>query len=198
MRAQRAHDPSTEIHVAECRLPRRRPAFRTLLAAALIATAHLIGVWGHPTSARADEVLGTFSDWTAHTYEQDGATMCSIYSKPVKDEGDYSRRGDIWGFVIHRPADDRIGEVSFAMGYPTRQGSAVTVEIGGQRFQLFTEGEGAFARPEDDPKLVRAMRAGLQMVVRGTSSRGTATKDTYSLRGFTNAHNAINRACGIN
>lgn len=154
--------------------------------------------WGGPSAARADEVLGTFRDWTAHTYEQDGAKMCSIYSKPVKDEGDYSRRGDIWGFVIHRPADDRIGEVSFAMGYPTKQGSPVSVEIGGQRFQLFTEGEGAFARPEDDPKLVRAMRAGLEMVVRGTSSRGTATKDTYSLRGFTNAHDAINRACGVN
>ncbi|MEQ8604882.1 MAG: invasion associated locus B family protein [Marivibrio sp.] len=165
------------------------------IAAAALAAAALSGA-GAP--AAADEVLGQFQDWTAHTYTQDGAKMCSMYSKPKRDEGDYTRRGDIWGFVIHRPADDRIGEVSFAMGYPTKQGAPVEVEIGSQTFQLFTDGEGAFARPEDDPQLVRAMRAGLEMVVRGVSARGTRTKDTYSLRGFTNANNAINRACGVN
>jgi invasion protein IalB len=172
------------------------PCKAAITALGLIAC--MIGVGLHATpAAAADKVLGQHQDWTAHTYEQDGATMCSMYSRPVKDEGDYTRRGDIWAFVIHRPADDRIGEVSFAMGYPIKKGSNVTVQIGNQRFQLFTDGEGAFARPDDDPKLVRAMRAGLDMVVRGTSTRGTVTKDTYSLKGFTNANSAINRACNV-
>ena len=174
------------------------PGRRTvLIAAAAALTAAFLAVGSRAPAAAADEVLGRFQDWTAHTYTQDGAKMCSMYSKPTKDEGDYTRRGDIWGFVIHRPTDDRIGEVSFAMGYPIKEGAPVEVEIGGQTFQLFTDGEGAFARPEDDPKLVRAMRAGLEMTVRGISSRGTRTKDTYSLRGFTNANDAINRACGV-
>ncbi|MCR9219206.1 MAG: invasion associated locus B family protein [Alphaproteobacteria bacterium] len=167
-------------------------------AALLAAAAAAVFMHGLSGAAAADEVLGQFRDWTAHTYMQDGAKMCSMYSRPLKDEGNYTRRGDIWGFVIHRPADNRIGEVSFAMGYPIKPDSPVIVEIGNQRFELFTDGEGAFARPEDDPKLVRAMRAGLEMVVRGVSTRGTATKDTYSLRGFTNASNAINRACDVN
>ena len=34
------------------------------------------------------------------------------------------------------------------------------------------------------------------MVVRGVSSRGTQTTDTYSLSGFTAAYRAINTACG--
>ena len=33
------------------------------------------------------------------------------------------------------------------------------------------------------------------MVVKGTSSRGTVTTDTYSLRGFTAAYDAISGAC---
>jgi hypothetical protein len=33
--------------------------------------------------------------------------------------------------------------------------------------------------------------------VRGTSTRGTKTTDTYSLSGFGAAVNAINTACGI-
>jgi len=39
------------------------------------------------------------------------------------------------------------------------------------------------------------MRAGLTMVVKGTSSRGTLTTDTYSLRGFTAAYDAMQKAC---
>ncbi|MBP5856345.1 hypothetical protein KAJ83_04955 [Marivibrio halodurans] len=176
-------------------------ATRPIRATGLLAAgaALCVALWtGAAPQARANEVLGQFRDWTAHTYEQDGAKMCSMYSKPQKDEGDYTQRGDIWAFVIHRPSDERIGEVSFVMGYPIKENSTVTVQIGDQSFQLFTDGEGAFARREDDPRIVRAMRAGLDMVVRGTSSRGTATKDTYSLRGFTDANNAINRACGVN
>jgi hypothetical protein len=148
--------------------------------------------------AGADEVLDQFQDWTAHTFTQDGQKVCSMFSKPVKDEGDYTRRGAIWAFVVHRPTMNRSNVVSFEMGYPIKPDSTVSVEIGDRKFQLYTNGEGAFAWPEDDPKLVRAMRAGLDMVVRGISSRGTRTTDTYSLRGFTNAHNAINRACQVN
>ena len=167
-----------------------------LLALGLFALAAALGA---PRAAGAeDKVLGQFQDWTAHTYVQDGAKTCSMYSRPKKEEGDYSKRGSVWGFVTHRPADDRVGEVSFAMGYPTKKGSTVKVTIGEGTFRLFTDGEGAFARPEDDPKLIRMMRAGLTMVVQGTSSRGTLTTDTYSLRGFTNAHEAINRACEVN
>jgi hypothetical protein len=33
------------------------------------------------------------------------------------------------------------------------------------------------------------------MIVDGVSSRGTSTHDTYSLLGFTAAHNAINKTC---
>jgi hypothetical protein len=33
------------------------------------------------------------------------------------------------------------------------------------------------------------------MVVKGTSSRGTKTTDSYSLLGFTKAHKAIDTAC---
>ena len=45
--------------------------------------------------------------------------------------------------------------------------------------------------------MVEAMRRGATMIVEGISSRGTHTKDTYSLTGFTAAHNAINEACKV-
>jgi hypothetical protein len=66
---------------------------------------------------------------------------------------------------------------------------------GRNAFTLFTHDETAWAYDEDDAKLVTAMKAGSEMVVVGTSSRGTRTTDTYSLMGFTNAHEAITGEC---
>jgi len=40
------------------------------------------------------------------------------------------------------------------------------------------------------------MIRGAEMVIAGESSRGTQTTDTYSLLGFTAAHEAMNEACG--
>ena len=45
--------------------------------------------------------------------------------------------------------------------------------------------------------MVRAMRVGKKLVIRGISSRGTKTTDTFSLKGFTKAYAAMNRSCGI-
>ena len=45
--------------------------------------------------------------------------------------------------------------------------------------------------------MVKAMRAAKEMEVRGVSKRGTNTRDTYSLFGFTAAHKAIGEACDI-
>ena len=49
---------------------------------------------------------------------------------------------------------------------------------------------------QDDKKLVNAMKRGERMIVDGVSSRGTATKDTYSLKGFMRAYKAISAKCG--
>ena len=46
-----------------------------------------------------------------------------------------------------------------------------------------------------DRAIVAAMKAGRQMIVRGTSTRGTLTTDTYSLSGFSAALAAIDKAC---
>lgn len=143
------------------------------------------------------KMLGDFGDWQAYTYEQSGGKRCTMASQPLKDEGDYSKRGPIWSFVMNRPKEGATGEVGFQMGYPIKQGSLVKLEIGGAKFDLYTSGEGAYAWREDEPKIIQTMRAGATMAVTGTSTRGTVTKDIYSLSGFTAANEAINKACGV-
>ncbi len=106
------------------------------------------------------------------------------------------RRGDILLFATYRPEQGVAGEISFTGGYPFRDGSTVSVEIGDDEFELFTEDDWAWpASAEDDAALMEAMRGGAEAVVTGVSSRGTTTEDTFSLFGFTAATQEAERRC---
>jgi hypothetical protein len=151
-----------------------------------------------PAGAQGVERLGDFTDWSAFRFEENGQPACYIASQPKKDEGKYTKRGKIYAIVTHRPAEKRVGEISFKAGYTYKKDSAVKVAVDKKSWTLFTDGENAWApSPEEDRALVKAMRAGSRMVVKGTSSRGTATTDTYSLLGFSKAYAAIGQACGL-
>ena len=106
------------------------------------------------------------------------------------------RRGDILLFVFYRPGQGVDGQVTFTGGYPFAGGSTVTVTIGSDTFELFTEGEWAWpATPQDDARLVAAMRRGASAEVRGRSGRGNVTIDEFSLLGFTAALEEAQSRC---
>jgi len=143
------------------------------------------------------EEIGQFKDWTAYSYKEGKNIVCYMASTPKKDEGNYKVRGDIYAIVTHRPADKSYNVVSFIAGYPYKKGASVVVKIGTTAFNnLFPNGETAWA-PDSvtDKKLVEEMKRGEKMIVEGISARGTKTKDTYSLAGFTGAYNAISSKC---
>lgn len=106
------------------------------------------------------------------------------------------RRGDILLFLTYRPDAGAMGEISFTGGYPFADGSTVQVEIGSDTFQLFTDGDWAWAAsPEEDASILAAMRRGAEAVLTARSSRGTQTRDTFSLFGFTAASEEAQRRC---
>ena len=113
--------------------------------------------------------------------------------------GKYKKRGEIYALITHRPGQNIFNEVQFTAGYVFKKNSKVTVKIKKKKFQLFTDGDSAWVRKNKVEKaLVKAMRSGVNMVVRGVSSRGTKTKDTYSLAGITSALKAIGKGCRRN
>ncbi len=168
---------------------------RTLLL--VLAPLVLVSI-AAPAHAQQVEGLGQFKKWTAYRTQQGGKNLCYMASTPTKDEGKYTQRGKIYAMVSHRPATKALNVVSVHTGYTYKEDSRVTIAIGGAAFALFVHGDTAWASSAaDDAALVKAMRAGSTMVIKGTSSRGTATTDTYSLAGFTAAHNTIGKACGL-
>lgn len=153
-----------------------------------------------PVLARAQgiERLGDFGDWSAFQFTENGNKACYMASQPKKAEGDYKKRGDVYAIVTHRPGEKQRDEVSVLAGYTYKEKSTVQVAIGDQTFELFTQGDGAWAQDKKaDEALVKTMIKGSSMVVKGTSSRGTETVDSYSLKGFTKAYEAIGKACGL-
>ena len=151
-----------------------------------------------PAHAQAIERLGEFKDWSAYRLNENGNDTCYMASQPKSDKGDYTKRGDIYAMVTHRPAEDRRDEVSIIAGYNYKQESSVEVKIGSKNFELFTQAGGAWAPDSQaDQKIVKAMIRGRTMVVKGVSSRGTKTTDTYSLSGFTKAYQTITKACKL-
>ncbi|MBT6276352.1 MAG: hypothetical protein HOI95_19740 [Chromatiales bacterium] len=148
-----------------------------------------------PASAKD---LGAFGDWNGQSFQVDGELVCSMWSQPTLDEGKYTRRGDIFVWITHRPARKKTNRVSFEMGYPVKPGAELTVRIDKEKFELFTDDSTGWNLDEKtDAKMVKAMRAGKSMEVKGISKRGTKTRDVYSLSGFTKAHRAISKACKV-
>jgi invasion protein IalB len=144
-------------------------------------------------------VKSTHGKWTTYEFIDNGQKVCYMASAPIEDTGNYKTRGEISALITHWPTKDSQNVFSYVAGYPYKNGSTVTVSISGLNFSLFTKGEMAWSADEaTDKRLIDAIKNGSKMVVKGTSTKGTVTTDTFSLEGSTAAHNAISKACGVN
>ena len=106
------------------------------------------------------------------------------------------RRGKILLFVFDRPGTDVKGQVAFTGGYPFAKGRNIVLDLDGVTYELLTDGEWAWPpTPADDAKIIAAMKRGAKAVVTAQSERGTVTKDTFSLNGFTAAVKDAEKRC---
>ncbi|MCB1334992.1 MAG: hypothetical protein KDK26_15420 [Roseivivax sp.] len=127
--------------------------------------------------------------WAVTTYKESLNTDAQGVAKSVT-------RGEILLMVFFRPDAGADGQVAFTGGYPFAPGSTVSFEVDGSTYELFTEGEWAWpASPQDDAKIVTSMKRGANAVLTARSSRGTITKDTFSLLGFTAAYEDADKRC---
>ena len=140
--------------------------------------------------------LGKFNDWSAYAEGEGKNLACLAVSKPKKAEGNYKRRGEIFAVITHLPGQNKWNEFSIVAGYNYKADSNPEITVGDAKFQLFTSGSRAWSfSVAEDLKIINTMKTSLKMRVKGTSSRGTITSDTYSLLGFSKAYQKINEAC---
>ncbi|HEX4158599.1 MAG TPA: invasion associated locus B family protein [Rhizomicrobium sp.] len=150
----------------------------------------------------APQVLGTFQSWAAYTTQAGEAKVCYALSRPTSSEPKKARRDPIFFLINDWPGRKAKGEPEIVPGYQYKDGGDVTVDIGGNKFTLFTKNDGgaggAWVEAQaDEQRLVDAMKAASEAVVTGTSKRGTVTRDTYSLAGFGDALDKAHQACAL-
>ncbi|PIE14196.1 MAG: hypothetical protein CSA70_02865 [Rhodobacterales bacterium] len=162
-------------------------------ALALVAT----GAEAQQTSTNQ---VGAKTDWSV--FEEKSPRECWAVSSPketvnTKDGRVVAvKRSDILLMAFYRPSAKVAGQVAFTGGYPFASGSTVNLNVDGKSFDLFTEGEWAWpASPSDDSKIITALKRGSKAVLTGRSGRGTVTRDTFSLSGFTAAVEDAEKRC---
>ena len=144
------------------------------------------------------EHLGDAQGWSAFAETDKNAKACYLVGRPVKSEPENLKRGDVYVYVTHRPAEKTFNVVSFAAGYPYKEGADAELAVDTHKFTLFTSKESAWSRDAaTDKAVVEAMAKAKQAVLKGTSMRGTNTTDTYSLDGFAQMLAQIDKACGV-
>jgi invasion protein IalB len=143
-------------------------------------------------------LLGQFGDWGAYTASPGGKKVCFALAKPAnsKTVPPNRPRDPAYMFISSRPAEKVRDEVSIIFGYGFKPNADASVEISGAAYAMYTQADGAWVKnAAEETRLVDAMRKGADITVKGTSAKGTASTDVYSLRGLPEALNRVGQEC---
>ncbi len=143
-------------------------------------------------------LLGQYGEWGAYAATPGGKKICFAIAKPATSETTPPGRprNPTYIFISSRPADKVNNEVSIIIGYPFKSSADATVEVGTTSFALYTQQDGAWIKNgTEEVRLVEAMRGGQSAIVKGTSTKGTKTTDTFSLKGLAQALDRTDRDC---
>jgi invasion protein IalB len=143
-------------------------------------------------------LLGQYGDWGAYTATPEGKKVCFSLAKPKSSTTTPAgrKRDPAYVFISTRPSENVRNEISVVIGYSFRQTSDATAEVGTTKFAMYTQNDGAWIKNvAEEARLIDAMRKGADLTIKGTSSRGTQSTDTYSLKGLTQAMDRVEQEC---
>ena len=150
-----------------------------------------------PAQPAGPVLLGTFGDWGAYAADASGkGRVCYVLSKPKERIPKELKRDDGFLFISARPADGVHNEISFVLGFPTKDNSVGEMVIGSTKFTLVTKGTRAWVKnAAEDGSAVDLMKKNKTMTVKTSSGKGNATTNHYALAGLGQALDRIKKEC---
>jgi invasion protein IalB len=143
-------------------------------------------------------LLGQYVDWGAYTAAPGGKKVCFALAKPTTSRTTPPNRprDAAYIFISSRPAEKVKDEVSIIFGYGLKPNADANIEISGASYAMYTQADGAWVKnAAEETRLVDAMRKGQELTVKGTSAKGTASTDVYSLKGLPQALDKVAQEC---
>ena len=143
-------------------------------------------------------LLGQFGDWGAYAAASGGGKVCYALATPASTRTTPANRprDPVYLFISTRPGENVHNEVSVIIGYQLKPDSEVNVEIGNNKFVMYTKADGAWlSNAAEEARMVETMRKGADIVITGTSARGTQSTDRYSLKGLSQTLDRTAKEC---
>jgi hypothetical protein len=150
------------------------------------------------TGSAEPTLIGQFGTWGAYVAAPGGRKVCFALAKPssMKTNPPNRPRDPAYAFISTRPAERVVNEVSIMIGYPLKPGSEGSLEVSGNRYAMYTQGDGLWIKnAAEEDKMVDALRKGSDVTIKGMSSKGTETTDVYSLKGLAQALDRLAQDC---
>jgi len=153
--------------------------------------AHLPAHAPTPPASAAPKSIGKFEDWQAATHQEGGQLVCYAFVRAAGSQPALPGRGEVVLTVTQRVGGR--DSVAISAGFPYVADAEVQMGVDQAQLAFYTAGRSAFAR--DGRATVAAFTKAREAVAKSPGPRNMAVTDTFSLRGFSPAYAAINKAC---
>ena len=187
-----------------------RAGLSALAALLLASSAHALAK-KPPEKPAPDKPLlvATFGDWGVYQTKSGKGRICYTLAQPKERLPADLKRDAAYAFISDRPGEGVRNEISFIMGFDVATAAeagaspkakaavkdAVAV-VGDQSFDLLPKGANLWVKnAAREGQLIDEMRKGVKLVVRAASKKGNATSDGYSLTGFSQALDRLQKDC---
>jgi hypothetical protein len=180
---------------------------------------------GKTDEAAKPALVATFGDWNVFVGEVGKGRICYTLAQPKSREPGSLKRDPGYAFISDRPAEGVRNEVSFIMGFDVAGGadsaeSKPDAKPGGKpgpksdakpktssarapvalvdeaTFEMLPKGGNLWVKnAAKESALIAEMRKGAKLVIKAASLRGHQSIDTYSLSGFAQAMERLQKEC---
>lgn len=141
-------------------------------------------------------LLETAGKWQAFSSQQGRSKICYALSKA--ETRTPANLKDVEGllFISSRPGEGVRNEISLVMNFDLKEDVEHQAIIGNDRFALVAKGQNVWLKnPAEEGRMLDALRKGSGLEIKGTSKRGNATSDKYSLAGISQIVKRAEEAC---
>lgn len=145
-----------------------------------------------PAASSSPKELGKYGAWTAAVYDQGGHKICYAFARAQSSKPTLPGRGPVLLMLTERPGSPE--SVSIEAGYMYPPKASVTVNVDPTKLDFYTAQHNAFAN--DNKAAIAAFERGASAVAHAPAPHGKQmVVDTFSLKGFSDAHKAVLKVC---
>ena len=157
-------------------------------------------------------LVASYGDWGVYQTQAAKGRVCYTLAQPKERAPADLKRDPAYAFISDRPGEGVRHEISFIMGFDVASSSAdapdpkkkgadkeAMATVGDQTFELLAKTSNLWVKnPAKEGQLVDEMRKGAKLQVKAASKKGNMTTDTYSLAGFSQALDRVQKDCPSN